>query len=74
MKSRKFIAAIVLFIASTAFVFAGHTEFSGWADMMKWVFGIYAVGNVGEHTANKIKIGNGHNGTAGDKFPPPEKG
>ena len=69
MKSRKFIAAIVLFIASTTFVFTGDTEFSGWADMMKWVFGIYAAGNVGEHTANKIKIGN-----AGDKFPPPEKG
>ena len=58
MKSRKFIAAIVLFIASTAFVFAGHTEFSGWADMMKWVFGIYAAGNVGAATASRVKIGN----------------
>ena len=73
MKSRKFIAAIALFIASTAFVFSGHTEFSGWSDMMKWVFGIYAAGNVGAATVSRVKIGNGYNGTAGDEVPPPWK-
>jgi len=60
MKSRKFIAAIALFLAATAFVFTGYTEFDGWADLMKWVFGIYAAGNVGVHTASKVKLGNGH--------------
>jgi len=60
IKSRKFIAALALFVAATAFVFSNHTDFEGWADMMKWIFGIYVGGNVGAHTAAKVKIGNGH--------------
>jgi len=60
IKSRKFLAGLALFVAATAFVFSGHTEFDGWADMMKWVFGIYVGGNVGAHTASKVKLGNGH--------------
>ena len=46
IKSRKFLAGLALFLASTAFVFTNHTDFDGWADMMKWVFGIYVGGNV----------------------------
>ena len=72
IKSRKFIAALALFVAATAFVFTNHTDFTGWADMMKWIFGIYVGGNVGAHTAAKVKLGNGHhppatngNGTPG---------
>ena len=60
IKSRKFLAGLALFIAATAFVFTGNTDFDGWADMMKWVFGIYVGGNVGAHTAAKVKLGNGH--------------
>ena len=60
IKSRKFLAGLALFLAATAFVFTGHTQFDGWADMMKWVFGIYVGGNVGAHTAAKVKLGNGH--------------
>ena len=60
IKSRKFLAGLALFLASTAFVFTSHTDFAGWADMMKWVFGIYVGGNVGAHTAAKVKLGNGH--------------
>jgi len=60
IKSRKFLAGLALFVAATAFVFTNHTEFDGWADMMKWVFGIYVGGNVGAHTAAKVKLGNGH--------------
>ena len=60
IKSRKFLAGLALFIAATAFVFTNHTDFDGWADMMKWVFGIYVGGNVGAHTAAKVKLGNGH--------------
>ena len=60
IKSRKFLAGFALFLAATAFVFTGHTEFAGWSDMMKWVFGIYVGGNVGAHTAAKVKLGNGH--------------
>ena len=64
IKSRKFIAGLSLFIAATAFVFTNHTDFTGWADMMKWIFGIYVGGNVGAHTAAKVKIGNGHHAPA----------
>ena len=64
IKSRKFLAGLALFIAATAFVFTNHTDFTGWADMMKWVFGIYVGGNVGAHTAAKVKIGNGHHAPA----------
>jgi hypothetical protein len=60
IKSRKFLAGLALFIAATAFVFTNHTDFEGWSDMMKWVFGIYVGGNVGAHTAAKVKLGNGH--------------
>jgi len=35
------------------FVFIGQTDFKGWSEFVKWVFGIYAAGNVGEHVANK---------------------
>ena len=60
LKSRKLLCAIALFIVATVFVFIGQTDFQGWSDFVKWVFGIYAAGNVGEHTANNIKIRNGH--------------
>ena len=52
-KSRKLLCAIALFIVATVFVFIGQTDFQGWSDFIKWVFGIYAAGNVGEHVANK---------------------
>jgi hypothetical protein len=41
-----------LFIVATVFVFIGQTDFKGWSDFVKWVFGIYAAGNVGEYVAN----------------------
>lgn len=51
-RSRKLLCALALFIAATVFVFIGQTDFQGWSDFVKWVFGIYAAGNVGEHVAN----------------------
>ena len=51
-KSRKLLCAIALFITATVFVFISQTDFQGWSDFVKWVFGIYAAGNVGEHVAN----------------------
>ena len=55
-KSRKLLCALALFIAATVFVFIGQTDFQGWSDFVKWVFGIYAAGNVGEHVASKVEI------------------
>jgi len=69
LQSRKFLAGLALFLAATAFVFTGYTQFDGWADMMKWVFGIYVGGNVGAATASRVKFGNGHHAPAA-----PEKG
>ena len=53
--SRKLILAITLFVASIVFLLTDYADFSQWADFVKWVFGIYAAGNVGEHVSQKMK-------------------
>tara|TARA_Y100000310_G_scaffold45389_1_gene42298 strand:+ start:1166 stop:1333 length:168 start_codon:yes stop_codon:yes gene_type:complete len=53
LKSRKLVCAVVLFLSACGALFLGKTDFAGWAEFMKWVFGIYAAGNVGEHVASK---------------------
>ena len=30
--------------------------FAGWAEFVKWIFGIYAAGNVGEHVSKKVNV------------------
>jgi|TARA_Y100000310_G_scaffold38352_1_gene35968 hypothetical protein len=52
--NRKLTCAAVCFIAASVFVALGKADFQGWADFVKWVFGIYAAGNVGEHGANAV--------------------
>ena len=47
--------AILLFLSSTFFLIIGKAEFSDWSQFVMWIFGIYAVGNAGEHLSN---IGN----------------
>ena len=49
IQSRKLLVAIALFITSITFVVLGKSDFVQWAEFIKWVFGIYAAGNVGEH-------------------------
>ena len=46
-----FVCASVCFLAASIFVAIGKADFAGWADFVKWVFGIYAAGNVGEHVS-----------------------
>ena len=53
--SKKLICAGILFVAASVFVILGKADFQGWADFTKWVFGIYAAGNVGEHVSKKLK-------------------
>ena len=53
LKSRKLLAATVCFVSATIFVILGRAEFQGWAEFIKYVLGIYVVGNVGEHYTNK---------------------
>ena len=52
--SKKLICAFVCFVAATIFVLAGKADFYGWAEFVKWIFGIYAAGNVGEHVSTNI--------------------
>ena len=52
--SKKLICAFVCFVAATIFVLAGKADFTGWAEFVKWIFGIYAAGNVGEHVSTNM--------------------
>ena len=54
LASKKLICAFVCFIAATVFVLAGKADFYGWAEFVKWIFGIYAAGNVGEHVSSNL--------------------
>ena len=54
--SKKLICAFVCFVAASVFVGLGKADFYGWAEFVKWIFGIYAAGNVGEHVASKVEI------------------
>ena len=55
LKSRKLLCAGICFTAATAAMLAGIGDFDGWADFTKWIFGIYAAGNVGEHVAKQAQ-------------------
>ena len=55
IKSRKLWVAMGLFVVSTCLLVLAYVENQQWIDMAKWVFGIYAGGNVGEHAADAIK-------------------
>ena len=50
---RKMALSIILFIIATILLFVGKADFSSWGEFIKWIFGIYAVGNGAEHLANR---------------------
>lgn len=52
---RKMMFSLILLMLSTSMVFIGKADFSGWSEFIKWVLGIYVVGNVGEYATNKNK-------------------
>ena len=54
--SKKLLCAGICFIAATVFVLAGKADFYSWAEFVKWIFGIYAAGNVGEHVSKKVNV------------------
>ena len=56
LASKKLVCAAVCFVAASIFVGIGKADFAGWAEFVKWIFGIYAAGNVGEHAATKINV------------------
>lgn len=53
LKSRKLLCACVCFLFATVALTMNAATFQEWADFIKWVFGIYAAGNVGEHITDK---------------------
>ena len=54
LASKKLLCAGVCFLAASLFVILGKADFQGWAEFTKWIFGIYAAGNVGEHVSKNI--------------------
>ena len=48
LKSRKLLCAGICYVSATAALLYGMAEFKDWADFVKWIFGLYAAGNVGE--------------------------
>lgn len=55
LKSRKLLCATVCFVIATGCLFINMATFQEWGDFIKWIFGLYAAGNVGEHVAKKTK-------------------
>jgi hypothetical protein len=53
--SKKLLCAGLCFLAASTFVVLGKADFQGWAEFTKWIFGIYAAGNVGEHVSKGLK-------------------
>jgi Ni,Fe-hydrogenase I cytochrome b subunit len=52
---RKLFFGLLLFVISTVlFLVSDKTDFDGWSTLVMWIFGIYAVGNVGEHLSASI--------------------
>lgn len=54
-KSRKFWLMMLLFVTATLMFYLYRLESGEWVEFVKWIFGIYAVGNVGEHVSKNIK-------------------
>lgn len=45
----------VCFGIATGCLLVSMVTFQEWGDFTKWIFGLYAAGNVGEHVAKKVK-------------------
>ena len=53
LKSRKLLFASICFACASGALLYGMAEFADWSEYTKWIFGLYAAGNVGEHVAKK---------------------
>ena len=57
LNSRKLMYAQALLISSTALLVGYYIDKDNWVDINKWVFGLYATGNVaGKFAASKLKL------------------
>jgi len=58
---RKMFLALTLFVIASVCLFTGIAQFTDWGEFSKWLFGIFAVGNLGEHVGKQF--GGKANGT-----------
>lgn len=52
---RKLFFALLLTVISLVLVFTGDCNCEQWLDFQKWIYGAFAVGNMGEHIASKFR-------------------
>jgi len=55
LTSRKLHVAVIGFIAATLFFYFGMLSGALWVELVRWLFALYAAGNVGEHMADAAK-------------------
>jgi hypothetical protein len=55
MGGRKLLFALILMLVASGFVWFEKVNGQQWIEFMKWIFGTYAVGNVGEHLSKMLK-------------------
>lgn len=53
LKSRKLLIVSILFVVATVFLATSFLTGAQWIDFIKWLFGLYVAGNVGEHYSKK---------------------
>jgi hypothetical protein len=54
---RKLFLGLILFVIATLLlIFSEKTDFDGWSQVVMWIFGIYAAGNVGEHLSDGLLL------------------
>lgn len=55
LTSRKLHSALVIFLTASGFVIYGYMDSETWAELMQWIFVIYAAGNSAEHITEWLK-------------------
>tara|TARA_R110000751_G_C13447997_1_gene443774 strand:- start:4 stop:207 length:204 start_codon:yes stop_codon:yes gene_type:complete len=51
---RKMFLALILFFIACVCLFTGIAQFGEWGEFCKWLFGIFALGNLGEHVGKQF--------------------
>jgi hypothetical protein len=51
--SRKFGLAVAAFLAACGFLISEHISAADWKEMVRWIVGLYMLGNVGDTWAER---------------------
>lgn len=52
--SRKFLLALLAFLAGCGFLLGGRIDAAQWVSFVQWIVGLYMAGNVGDTAAEKL--------------------